>query len=162
MVTMEFRPSFLRKVMRQVAHRCFLLIAIAASASITACAVQPAGASADLGKVTSLALGQKVSVNGEPLEIDFAAVINDSRCPTGATCIWQGEASCRLEIKYKNTNETKIITEPGLTQQPTSANFADYELQFQLQPYPQTGKEIDKGAYRLQLAVVKVPPGPTK
>ena len=125
------------------------------SLMVASCAAQPAVKTADLGESVDLALGQDVSIGGEPLKVEFAAVISDSRCPTGATCIWQGEASCRLKITYKGTENTKIITEPGLRSQPATAEFADYEFQFQLQPYPQVGKEIDKTDYRLQLTVTR-------
>lgn len=121
--------------------------------ALTACSAQSAAKTANLGGQVALAPGQDVLVIGEPLRIEFAAVISDSRCPSGATCIWQGEASCRLKITYKNTVNTKIITEPGLSSQPTTTEFAGYEFQFQLQPYPQAGKDIDKNAYVLQLTV---------
>ena len=50
-----------------------------------ACSAQLAEKAADLGEQVTLTTGQDVTINGESLKIQFAEVISDSRCPTGAT-----------------------------------------------------------------------------
>ena len=78
------KPSFLRKATK-AAGFLWSAICMAALFSTSACAAGPSAITADLGKPSSLSLGQKLSINGEPLEITFDSVINDSRCPTGVT-----------------------------------------------------------------------------
>lgn len=39
---------------------------------------------------TSMALGQTATLDG--LSVTFSSVVTDSRCPTDAMCVWEGEA----------------------------------------------------------------------
>jgi hypothetical protein len=107
-----------------------------------------------LGEPFSLRPGQSASIAGEGLAIRFVEVIGDSRCPQGATCIWAGEVSCQLEITYEDVTSTKVLVQPGLSP-PSQADFAIYNIDFDVQPYPEVGKKIDKGDYRLQLTITK-------
>ena len=156
-ILMTDRSLLPRLARKRVPRSWILLGAALVSLTVASCAAQPAAKTADIGEHVTLAPGQDALISGEPLRIEFAAVVSDSRCPSGATCIWQGEASCRLKITYKNTVNTKIITEPGLRSQPATTEFAGYEFQFQLEPYPQVGKDIDKNEYMLQLTVNRKP-----
>ena len=95
----------------------------------SACARPPGEISAKLGQEFTLAPGQSAAVAGEPLKVKFLEVISDSRCPTGAVCIWQGESSCLLEVTYNQSAYRKTLTQPGLTG-PAQTTFADYQMQF--------------------------------
>ena len=126
----------------------FLLIAGCASASeITA----------NAGEEFSLAVGQSASIAGEELKIKFIEVAADSRCPTGATCVWQGEVTCLVEISYSESLLRKALTQPGLTVEPSQTEFKDYEIIFNVEPYPLVGKKIENTDYRLQLTVNRKP-----
>jgi len=109
--------------------------------------------SADLGQQVSLKLGQTVSIAAEQLEIGFSRVVSDSRCPTGAECIWQGEVSCLLQISYSGQSFDKTIVQPGLTRQEAVDTFQKYRLTFNVEPYPEVDKSINSGDYRLQMTV---------
>src|SRR3990170_2044553 len=109
---------------------------------------------APLGESFSLAIGQTASITGEDLNIRFNEVIGDSRCPQGVTCIWAGEANSLIEITYSGHVYEKVLTQPGLTE-PPQTGFGDYEITFNLQPYPQAGEEIKDKDYRLELQVDK-------
>ena len=93
---------------------------------------------------------------GENLKIQFIEVINDSRCPQGVTCVWAGEASCLVEITDSESSHRKVLTQPGLSG-PSKTDSKEYEITFDLQPYPEVGKEIQSKGYRLQLAISKKP-----
>ncbi len=127
------------------------LLTLAASA----CAGPQTGRSASLGQQVTLAIGQEVTFVGEPLRIAFVEVASDSRCPTGATCVWQGEASCRLTITFQDSKNSMIVTQSGLTDTPATATFNSYDIQFRVQPYPELAKQIKKSDYRLELTVRK-------
>jgi hypothetical protein len=111
--------------------------------------------SVNLGQEISMAVGQTVYLNNEPFKIKFVEIINDSRCAKGVECIWQGEVSSRLDITYKDNTYTKIITQPGLTTEPSSDDFNIYTLKYNVQPYPEAGKSIKANDYRLQLTIDK-------
>jgi hypothetical protein len=115
----------------------------------------PSPTTTPLGREVSLAPGQSVSIDSESLEIKFVEVINDSRCASGVTCIWQGEVSGRLDITYRDVTYSKVVTQPGLTSDPSSSEFNGYVLRFNVQPYPTAGTPIKENDYRLQLTVDK-------
>jgi hypothetical protein len=123
--------------------------------AVSACA-GPQPERGSFGEPVTLAIGQEVAYAGEPLRITFVEVISDSRCPSGAQCVWQGEAACRLSISFQGAGNTMMVTQPGLTETPARANFADYTIDFCLRPYPQVGQQIKRGNYRLVLTVGKI------
>lgn len=110
-----------------------------------------------LGDKFVLPIGQTASIEDEPITIKFVQIIGDSRCPTGVQCVWQGEVSCKLQITYHKALFTKVITQPGLTREPALDDFADYQLQFNVLPYPVEGERIKTGDYRLEMVVTKKP-----
>jgi hypothetical protein len=130
----------------------FLLTALIA---IAACAPEVDAKTFTLGDSFSLAVGQSASIDGEDLAIRFIDVIADSRCPSGVVCIWQGEVACLVEITYSGTGQQKVLNYPGLTQEPSEAQFGSYQFTFSVDPYPEAGKEIQKSEYRLNLLVAK-------
>ena len=85
-------------------------------------------------------------------------MLSDSRCPSGATCVWEGEISCTLEITYLDESYSKTITQPGLTQESSMDIFQEFEIYFNVEPYPELDKEIKAGEYRLQLLIEKREP----
>ncbi len=103
----------------------------------------------------TLSIGQSAVVVGENFSIKFVEVISDSRCPKGATCIWAGEASCLIEITDSESTYRKVLTQSGLSG-PSNTSFTNYEITFDLQPYPEMGKEINKKDYHLRLVISKI------
>ena len=110
---------------------------------------------ANLGHEFSLNIGQSAGIQGEELQIKFLNVIGDSRCPKGATCVWQGEVSCMVEITYYESLHRLVLTQPGLTDEPSSQPFEDYQITFQVEPYPEVGRIISENEYQLLLIVNK-------
>ncbi len=107
-----------------------------------------------LGQEFTLSTGQSIMIAGENVAIKFVEVISDSRCPRGATCIWAGEASCLIEITNSESTYRKVLTQPGLSG-PFQTDFQEYEITFDLQPYPQVGQETENKDYHLQLEIGK-------
>ena len=70
---------------------------------LAGCSATPAAeVKASLGQEFTLPIGQTAVINGENLNIKFAAVTADSRCPKGVTCIWAGEAKCQTYFSFDN------------------------------------------------------------
>ena len=99
--------------------------------------------------------GQSTMIIGENLAIKFVEVISDGRCPKGAICIWPGEAYCLTEI----TTHSESIYRQGINTtrpfRPSKTSFANYKITFDLQPYPEFGKAVDKKGYHLHLVISK-------
>ena len=81
-------------------------------------------------------------------------MVSDSRCPSGAKCIWAGEASSLLKVTQSGLTYDKVLTQPGLSG-PAADSFAGYEVTFDLLPYPEVGTSIDVKDYQLTLTVSK-------
>lgn len=110
-----------------------------------------------LNQEFQLSIGQCVFVTGEDLEVRFKEVIGDSRCPRGVMCIWEGRVSCVVELVKTGSLYQMVLTEPGLTDEYTKARCEEYNIAFHVTPYPENGKQIAKGAYRLHLIISKLP-----
>ena len=110
---------------------------------------------ADLGQQVELKPGQTVSIEEEHVKVKFIEVVNDSRCPEGATCIWAGEVSCIVEITYMGSIQRETLTQPVLSQESSSEFFKEYSIAFSVLPYPKLGIDIKPSEYRLQLVINK-------
>lgn len=134
----------------------WLSIAISVFIAASGCSEPEGNIVVGLDEEFVLSVGQSATLTGEDLTIEFVEVVSDSRCPSGATCIWAGEASCLIEITRADSIFSKVLTQLG-SSSPNKANFTGYEIAFEVQPYPQLGQEIAATDYRLQLTVSKTP-----
>jgi hypothetical protein len=76
--------------MRVLLASCSLLL--------SACAVAPAARTPVApGEEFTLALGESVGIAQKGIVLEFDAVLEDSRCPMNARCVWEGNA--RVAIK---------------------------------------------------------------
>jgi hypothetical protein len=112
---------------------------------------------AALGEEFTLPVGQSVSIEGERLTIKFVEVAGDSRCAKGAECVWAGEVTCMMLIKYLDSSSSLEFVQGGGTNN-TFQEFNVYQIVFNVEPYPELNKTIDPGDYRMVMKVNK----PTK
>jgi hypothetical protein len=85
------------------------------------------------------------------LKIEFKDY-TDSRCPTGAVCIWEGETEVYLLAESNGQSEGFLLT--GLGDDTTIFGHS-IEL-VDLQPYPQSGVEIAFKDKEVKLKVTKL------
>lgn len=155
--------------MNTLAHKrpVFLFILVAAFCVLlfAGCSKTSKELNTSTGKQVELVPGQSASLSGEPLKVRFVEVVADSRCPTGVQCVWAGQASALVEFEYSGSKSSVVLTTLGSG--PGKTDFNNYEIAFNVQPYPEAGKKIEKTAYRLQLTISKKPvtsgglPGPS-
>ena len=108
---------------------------------------------ASLDSQFTLAPGQPARIASEAMEIKFISVTTDSRCPTGVECIQAGVVTCNIEITKDNVKTQLFLGEVGTMINNTP--FQNYTFTFHVLPYPEAGKKIAKGDYRLYLTVSK-------
>jgi len=121
---------------------------------LTGCG-KPARIEASLGQEFNLYLGQTVTITGENLEIRFAEVISDSRCPQGVQCIWAGEASCLTYVTRTNPKTTPyklVLVQSGGSDQ-ADQTFDGHTMRFNLQPYPVAGTTTPNSEKHLVMTV---------
>ena len=114
----------------------------------------PPAAEVSPGQEFTLKLGQTARVKGEGLEVKFASVVEDSRCPKGEQCIWQGRARIRVEVAGGGGEPVtlELGTEPGRQE----AARLDYGLTLvALNPYPTANKQAAPEDYQATLVVDK-------
>ena len=125
---------------------------------LAAAMLAPACASADArvnpGQEFQLKVGDKVSVNGKDLAIEFVRVTQDSRCPTGAQCIQAGKADCDVYLTTGGSIYLVTLSELGGSTQAEADNLG-YHFVFNVLPYPEVGKDIRYEDYTLVLKVIQ-------
>ena len=133
----------------------FYLLAFAAVFLLLGGCASNGGLKASLGQQFSLSIGQSAQIEGEDLQIKFVEVVEDSRCPTDATCIWEGRVSVAVEIKEDNSPYKMVLIQPGMTDQYSEETYKEYLFTFKVEPYPEVDEEIAVTEYRLLLTVSK-------
>lgn len=91
--------------------------------------------------------------------IKFKEVISDSRCPTGVTCIWPGEATILVELFQNGVfQKEKIITVgSGKTPLDLLAAGVSYNLNsLVLLPYPDVKTKEQQVSYSLHVRISEI------
>ncbi|MGV0108106.1 Lipoprotein [Nostoc sp. DSM 114160] len=104
-----------------------------------------------------LRYGRTAYLPTENIEIKFSKVIQDSRCPSDVTCIWQGQVIIGLDI-IKNGQQVTTLTLtliPGRDALPIQ--FLDkYSVKLiEVSPYPNSKKAIALKDYIAKIVVSK-------
>jgi len=79
------------------------------------------GGAAALNEPFQLAPGEWAHFKTEDLEIGFAGIDEDSRCPSTVACVWAGQVVVRLTLRRNSRNkdvavrETEGVTVDGYT-----------------------------------------------
>lgn len=114
--------------------------ALAALLTLSACAT--AGRDAPLADGSDVALGQRAYVDG-PL-VQPVAVLEDSRCPMNARCIWAGRV--KVEMVWIRGNGDKQPFEATLGE-PVQLADGQFTLE-SVRPEKRTDATIKPGDYR--------------
>jgi len=117
------------------------------------CSVQPDMLAVETGEEFELAIGQSASIEGKQFEIKFVEVLTDNRCPANAICVWQGEATCLVEITVGETIFQKVLLQSGQSAGYSVSDFQDYRIVFRIEPYPLDDNPIAGSDYRLKLMI---------
>lgn len=107
--------------------------------------VVPEGDPADLlegavGTPFTLTLGEQIAIGDTGLTLAFSAVAEDSRCPEGARCLWQGRAVVTIEALAAGQEiQALTLAIPGdvTPDAPEAQALGPYTLRLlNLTPYP--------------------------
>ena len=106
--------------------------------ALAACATVPAPSSDGIARAK---LGQRVYVDGP--YVTPLAVLEDSRCPMNARCVWAGRTRLTVKIDLGSRSETREIASDKPIQ------VADGTLALvEVQPDKVAGKEMQRRKYR--------------
>lgn len=103
--------------------------------------------------VLKVPLGKAVEV--ENVTILFKEILEDSRCPQGTTCVWQGRARVLVEVSNNGLppiNKEIIIGTSLQNESLDNLLFSDENLKIralQLNPYPNVADTVNNKDYFL-------------
>ena len=126
------------------------LLALALLAA--ACSHVPTTPSAPIGEPFKIGVGQSVRLQNGGLELGFDEVLEDSRCPADAICIWAGRA--RLKAWLSVNGARRQIEMQTDTPQPLRVDGFELDVQA-LEPFPVSNVRVDKRSYVATLIVTR-------
>lgn len=107
----------------------------------------------ELDNIFELQLQQSAEFPDENLAMSFLNVLEDSRCPSDVTCIWQGKTS--LSFNMSQDLKTEIILDTY--EQNNSTVFGKYEVELiDVKPYPISTATINNEDYTAVLRISKI------
>lgn len=91
------------------------------------------------------------STDCEEVNVTFTGDVQDSRCPTTVTCVWEG----RVDVEVQVGNELVKLGLPDDAQLGSSkATVGDYEIELlDVFPAPITADPIPNESYRIKLVI---------
>jgi hypothetical protein len=117
----------------------------------------------DFEKSNNLILGDTVTISYNECLCDpenqiyvcLDTVLNDSRCPTGVQCFWEGNATVRFRFSKVNAKPVlfELNTHRGFTY---SIIISGYRFTLtELKPYPVRNNRIEQKEYKAELVIEK-------
>ena len=121
------------------------IISLSAAIALGACAAVPSAAPEPSAPTLSWAnLGETVYVDGP--KVTPLAVLEDSRCPQNAQCVWAGRLRISTRIHLGNGDQTRELTLGE------AVSVADGSLELvAARPVPNSEAAIPAGHYRFGL-----------
>ncbi len=105
------------------------------------------------GEIITLKIGESIELNGESLTIAFDKIVDDSRCPNGVDCIWEGQAEVALLMN--KTKEILVIMRAGQEDLAKDTLNNIVVTLLDVKPYPDVKDElpIPADAYLIDIQV---------
>ncbi|CAN5874650.1 hypothetical protein BH20GEM1_BH20GEM1_05050 [soil metagenome] len=105
----------------------------------------------------TMAVHDMLAVAGTNVLIFFESVTQDSRCPTGVQCPWEGNAGVRLEL---SSQIAEFAPQPRVLNtaiEPRATDFMGLNIRLvEVMPYPSaSGPPIDPASYVVKLIVTR-------
>ena len=94
-----------------------------------------------LDRPFQLGLGESVKLESADIEIHFAEVTEDSRCPASVVCIWAGRATIAASVLSSGGDTARVeLTLPGGgAKTPSRQSIGEHSIELKLlEPYPGT------------------------
>lgn len=94
----------------------------------------------------SVKIGETKTASTSGIRVNFVEVLEDSRCPEGANCIWAGRARINVTIEAKDANSMTVeLSTDGDTQSIKVGNHRVHLVK--VEPRPSAEKAPDAKEY---------------
>jgi hypothetical protein len=105
-----------------------------------------------LDTVIKLSVGQEVFILEKGFTVGFTEVLEDSRCPIGAECVWEGNG--KVELYAFQSGKAPLYFELNTTLKPHAVDYFDVQITLvALDPYPSVDQNIDSLEYVCTLRI---------
>lgn len=107
--------------------------------------------------LVTLHQGQSTPLPQHPDDaLTFVDVPQDSRCPIGVQCVWEGDGTVVLAVLTAGTSDTTRIELHTSSKFATQTTYKDLNIRLQkLDPYPQKDMKIAPADYVTTLAIIR-------
>lgn len=102
-------------------------------------------------EIVLIRLDESKPVAGDRLTVKFLSIVEDSRCPADARCIWAGNAKIRISVAMGKSAPRNIVLNSNL--RPRSTRFSGWE--FTLEDLVPQGK-VDPLVSKPPLATIRL------
>jgi len=110
-----------------------------------------------LGDTISLMVDEKVENYQENISLKLDSIVNDSRCPTNVTCIWEGNAEAKFTFTNDNVDHGFILNTNLGTNFRKDTLIDNYNISLiQLYPYPENPGIIEQKDYFAEILLTKI------
>ena len=111
---------------------------------------------AHLDSPFDLKVGETEDINSD-FQITLLNVLDDSRCPSDVTCIWEGTVSAEVNIVKDGENRGKYVIPFGLIDSAASQSIDGFFIMlYDVKPYPISTNQITPSEYVATLIVSKI------
>lgn len=95
-----------------------------------------------------------VAFENDDLKIIFNTISEDSRCPEGTTCVWEGQVKVNLTVKTKNASEQVEMLRKGGQKENAIQQVGNHTIYLMaVNPYPKDGQTIAQEDYKITIVV---------
>ncbi|MGK5555736.1 hypothetical protein ACSNOI_29375 [Actinomadura kijaniata] len=131
-------------------------LALALPVALLACGPADAGRRGDTvgeGRTFTLAPGGTARLEGADLAVTFTRVSQDSRCPRGVQCVWEGDVTVDVEAV---TGGKATAHRLNLNREPTGVTVAGHDLRLvAIRPDRVAGRPVPAGDYRADFTLTR-------
>ena len=94
----------------------------------------------------------------EDLEVCFAKIVSDSRCPENVECVWEGQAEVEIKTIFKKDliNNFVLIQRAGQPELGDTTIAGYHYLLTKVNPYPIDPVVIDSSDYDIEITITKI------
>jgi len=106
-----------------------------------------------------LTINQTISFESDNLRLTLLNVTEDSRCPAGVRCTWEGQVTVLIKVMKQDQNigDISLTYRVGNHEDSAAKIFDDYMLKLiNVDPYPKRGDPIKSSDYRVTLIISKI------
>ncbi len=103
--------------------------------------------------IITLKYKECIDISDFGFKICLDSILNDSRCPSGVDCVWEGDAQVRFSIKKADEIKLFRLHTQRNFQRDTTINGLKISL-VSLTPYPGDGSAIDQKDYSAGIKVI--------